>query len=127
MDTLDLDTPSIGYSVDFETDIVDGLASPVNHYARLNVNEPVKVAVQWDLDSDKYEYFRDVYRTIENNGGVPFEINLIVDGASPEPYAAKFVPGTVQTQVADFGFSVTAKLIAIRIHGISPSVDYPVL
>lgn len=71
------------------------------------------VDVYFYLDKLGYQYMRSYYRTGTANGSLPFNINLILEGANPALYTVEFVPGTwtLSAIEGDF-FNVSCQLEA---------------
>jgi hypothetical protein len=96
--SLELSPDSSGYTIPTfgETNIATELDGGAPRIRADKQGAVSTIAVQWSCSKHNYDYLMAFYRTAINNGADPFELDLILDTATPDTYVAQFVPGTLQ-------------------------------
>jgi hypothetical protein len=106
-------TPSeAGYSATPGSDVLSVQLSGGPSRTRLDfVGSVATVNVSWNIPVDAFNYLQAFYRTGAQQGGEPFLIDLILDGAALVEYEAKFIPESYQVVgVQGLTTMVTAQL-----------------
>lgn len=60
------------------------------------LNASSRVSVSWKFKAAEYNYFWAFFRTTLVRGSLPFELDLLMEGAGLQERTVQFVPGTVQ-------------------------------
>ena len=69
------------------------------------------VSVQFTISPTDYTYLVGFYKQAIQQNNIPFDIDLVLDGASLAEYEAFFIPDTLRlSSIKGFRYTVTAKL-----------------
>ena len=101
------------YAIKNGEDVVGSrLHGPVGKYRRDQMNNARTVSCTWLCDATEYDYLQQCYRAWVAAGGRPFQMQLIMDDATPTTHRATFVPGTfgLASQGGTDSFAVNAQL-----------------
>jgi len=75
------------------------------------LNPSSRVSVSWIFSGDQYDYFMAFYRTVTEEGALPFTIDLVIDSHAKQTYTANFVQNSVRfTEQNGAVYSVSAEL-----------------
>lgn len=114
MNKLNMAPDQQGYQVqDSAEHIHNKLAGGAGRIRRDYTGMPVQVDVQWTCDAGEFDYLQAFYR-VQEEGTVPFLMDLIIHSNAIEEHECRFMPGTFRLTAQNGGrYIVKAKLEAI--------------
>lgn len=103
-----------GYSVTIGNEIVSvQVSGGASRSRRDYVGLPSTVNVSWMLDEAGFDYLNAFFRTITQNGVLPFLCDLLLDRPALVEYTCKFIPNSFKPVASTTGasiFNATAQL-----------------